>query len=151
MTTWNYRVIKRTCPHSNDVTYQVHEVYYGENGGIDCWNDTPVEPLGISESNLRNDIRSFLGAFQLPVLEQCYTAGKSMLVPEAVTGNSKDLQADYVSKTSRASGYIYQILGNHLLLKKEPELREAYNKVDQALADLHELVDKKNQHIHPAH
>lgn len=143
MTTWNYRVLKNTCAATREVTYQIHEVYYLADDTIDCWNDTPVEPLGISEPSLRNDINSFLGAFRLPVLEKRYSHGQERLIAERITIHDEDLQADYVSKTSRASGYINQILGNHLLLKKEPALRQAYDKVDQALAELHEIVDSK--------
>lgn len=143
-TSWNYRVIKKTCPRSREITYQIHEVYYQPDGSIDCWNHTPVEPLGVSESGLRNDIQSFLGAFRLPVLEEHYINGKAKLLAERIPRRTHSLHEDYVSKTSRAAGYIYQILGNHLLLKKNPVLREAYERVDQALADLHALVDDES-------
>lgn len=143
MTTWNYRVIKKPCARTREVTYQIHEIYYLADGSIDCWNHTPVEPLGVSEPSLRNDIQSFLGAFRLPVLEEHFINGRAKLVEERMIMHSEDLQADYVSKASRASGYINQILGNHLLLKQEPALRQAYDKVDQALAELYEIVDTK--------
>lgn len=143
MTTWNYRVIKKTCAQTREVTYQIHEVYYLDNGSIDCWNHTPVEPMGVSEPGLRNDIQSFLGAFRLPLLEEHFINGRARLVAERKVNHFEDLQEDYVSKTSRASGYISQILGNHLLLKQEPALRQAYDKVDQALAELYEIVDTK--------
>lgn len=143
MTTWNYRVIKKACAHTQEITYQVHEVYYSAGGVIECWNDTPVEPLGVSENSLRNDIQSFLGAFRLPVLEEHFINGKAKLISESRRKENNDLQADYISKTSRASGYLSQILGNHLLLRTEPALRQAYERVDQALADLHEIADSQ--------
>lgn len=143
-TTWNYRVIKKTCAHTREATYQIHEVYYQPDGSIDCWNHTPVEPLGMSEPGLRNDIQAFLSAFRLPVLEEHYINGKAKLLAERITNNTEDLQADYVSKTSRASSYLNQILGNHLLLKKDPALREAYDKVDQALSELHAIVGRQH-------
>lgn len=144
MTTWNYRVIKKTCHLSQETTFQIHEVYYQGDGSIDCWNHTPVEPLGLTEPSLRNDIQSFLAAFRLPVLEEHYINGKARLLAERIARNTDELQADYLSKASRASGYLNQILGNHLLLKRDPALREAYNKVDQALAELYSLA---NQHL----
>jgi hypothetical protein len=143
MTTWNYRVIKKTCPNAQETTYQVHEIYYALDGSIECWNDTPVEPLGLSESSLRNDIHSFLAAFRLPVLVQHYTCGKAILVEEVVGKKKDEVEADYASKASRASSYLYQVLGNHSILKQEPALREAYERVDQALTDLHEIVDSR--------
>lgn len=143
MTTWNYRIIKKTCAQTQQTTFQVHEVYYSTEGVIECWNDQAVEPMGVSENSLRNDIQSFLGAFRLPVLEENIINGKARLVNEYRNKSSEDLQADYVAKASRASGYLSQILGNHLLLKTEPALRQAYERVDQALNDLHEIADSK--------
>ncbi|MGK0498514.1 MAG: hypothetical protein ACJAYG_000143 [Oceanicoccus sp.] len=140
MTTWNYRVIKKSGDKTRDVTYQVHEVYYLKDDSIDCWNHTPVEPLGVSEPGLRNDIHSFLSAFRQPVLTERYVNGKAMLVAERPTRPARDLTTDYAGKANRASDYINQILGNHLLLKQDPSLRKAYEKVEQALTDLQDMV-----------
>jgi hypothetical protein len=51
-----------------------------------------------------------------------------------------DLQQDYKGRANRASGYLYQMLGNHLLLKQDPELRSAYDRVDRALTELCDLT-----------
>lgn len=150
MTTWNYRVIKKTAAHTAEVTYQIHEVYYHPNGRVDCWNETPVEPLGVSEPGLRNDIQSFLAAFRLPILQIRYINGKAQLVTEKTGRPNQDLLSDYLGKTSRAAGYINQILGNHLLLKQDPGLRKAYDKVDQALAELFERVNQTSSVAKPA-
>lgn len=143
MTSWNYRIIKKDNDHQK-TTYQIHEVYYFKDGSIDCWNHTPVEPLGVSEPELRNDIQAFLVAFRLPALKERIINGKTKLVEEQMQQTGKDLQADYVSKTSRASSYLNQILGNHLLLRQEPAVRHAYNKVDQALTELQTAVSQQN-------
>lgn len=140
-TSWNYRVIKKVTPNTGEITYQIHEVYYQADGSIDCWNHTPVEPLGVSESGLRNDIQAFLSAFRLPVLEEHYINGKAKLLAEKVYPRREDLLCDYLGKTARASGYLYQVLGNHLVLKHNPALREAYDRVDTALAELHRLAN----------
>mgnify|MGYP000545440823 CR=1 FL=1 len=143
MTSWNYRVIKKDICEQ-EASYQIHEVYYSKDGSIDCWNHTPVEPLGVSEPGLRNDIQAFLVAFRLPVLEERFINGKAKLVEEHMQVPSTDLKADYASKTTRASGYLNQILGNHLLLKQEPSLRQAYDQVDQALANLQAVVSQQD-------
>jgi hypothetical protein len=142
MTTWNYRIICKSAPYSGDMTYQVHEVYYREDGSIDCWTQEPVEPLGISELQLRNDIHSFLAAFRMPVLAERQQLGKVVLVEEKVLANS-DLRDDYLNRVSRASGYLAQVLGNHLLLKQDPALRRAYDQLEQALFTLRDLVAPK--------
>ncbi len=143
MTSWNYRIIKKHCKRTQETTFQVHEVYYHKNGVIDCWNSKPVEPLGVSEANLRNDINAFLCAFRLPTLEEQFMNGRSYLIAEQLDRENQHLVDDYANKTSRASGYLNQILGTHLLLKQEPSLRQAYANVDKALNELHQLVDDK--------
>jgi len=144
MATWNYRVIRKTCAQTGQPTFQIHEVYYAEDGSIDCWTQQPVEPLGVSEAQLRNDVHSFLAAFRLPVLEEKAAHGQVRLVEEPLPHvRHEDLQQDYKGRASRASGYLFQMLGNHLLLKQEPDLRQAYEKVDQALIELCDLAADK--------
>ena len=153
MTTWDYRVIKKPSMADQDTTFQIHEVYYHDDGRIDCWNHVPVEPLGVSEPGLRNDVQSFLSAFRLPILEERFVNGRALLIEEKLKKASSSIEEDYINKTARASGYINQILGNHILLKQEPHLREAYEKVDQALNELRETVvssrktDKKSSAV----
>ena len=135
MTTWNYRVIRKTAPVSGDIIYQIHEVYYREDGTIDCWTQMPVEPLGVTESQLRNDIHAFLAAFRAPLLEERQVRGKAYLVEEKLAPET-DLHREYLGRVNRATGYIFQILGHHLLLKQNPRLRSAYDNVEKALANL---------------
>jgi hypothetical protein len=142
MVTWNYRVIVKKCAKSGLTTYQIHEVYYTEDGGIDCWTQQPVEPLGTSEALLRNDLHAFLAAFRSPVLEEKLVLGQLQLVEEKLGGKpDSDLRLDYRGRVNRAGGYLFQMLGNHLLLKQDAKLREVYDRVDRALADLSEAID----------
>ncbi|GJQ60750.1 MAG: hypothetical protein SCALA701_35510 [Candidatus Scalindua sp.] len=41
-----------------------------------------------------------------------------------------------------ALDYIYQFLGSHPLLKKETRLKEAYQRVEEELANLYQLAGK---------
>lgn len=142
MANWNYRVIRKNCQRTGTVTYQIHEVYYAEDGSIDCWTQQPVEPLGTSEAQLRNDVHAFLAAFRQPLLEEKLVLGQLQLVEEKnERQNDGDLERDYKSRVNRASGYLFQMLGNHLLLKQNPDLRAAYDKVDQALTQLGEALE----------
>ena len=152
MVTWNYRVIAKKCAKSGLVTYQIHEVYYTEDGGIDCWTQQPVEPLGTSEAHLRNDLHAFLAAFRSPVLEEKLVLGQLQLVEEKQGGKiGEDLRLDYKGRVNRASGYIFQMLGNHLLLKRDPALRAAYDRFDQALTQLNDALDAEPlDHARPA-
>ncbi len=142
MANWNYRVIRKTCQRTDTEMYQVHEVYYAEDGRIDCWTQQPVEPLGTSEAQLRNDVHAFLAAFRRPMLEEKFVLGQLQLVEEKIEQQGLDeLQRDYKYRVSRASGYLFQMLGNHLLLRQSDDLRAAYDAVDRALATLWEAVD----------
>jgi hypothetical protein len=144
--TWNYRVIAKKCAKTGLVTYQIHEVYYNEDGGIDCWTQQPVEPLGTSEAHLRNDLHGFLAAFRSPVLEEKLVLGQLQLVEEKQGGKAgEDLLVDYRGRVNRASGYIFQMLGNHLLLKQDPALRAAYDRFDRALADLSDALGAEQE------
>ena len=142
MANWNYRIIRKACPRTGTVTYQVHEVYYAEDGRIDCWTQQPVEPLGTSEAQLRNDVHAFLAAFRQPLLEEKFVLGQLQLVEEKTQRElAGDLEREYRNRVSRASGYLFQMLGNHLLLKQSPALRAAYANVDQALLQLCEAIE----------
>ncbi|HUH37910.1 MAG TPA: hypothetical protein VL027_08200 [Spongiibacteraceae bacterium] len=144
MTRWNYRVIRKPGEDALADSFQIHEVYYRDDGSIECWTQTPVEPLGISETQLRNDIHAFLAAFRLPILREVLRNGRAVLVAErSVNPRERDLQVDYKAKAGRASGYLNQILGSHLLLKQDDDLRNAYEQVDRALTALYALVDRK--------
>lgn len=141
MANWNYRVIRKTCAATGQVTFQIHEVYYGEDGSIDCWTQQPVEPLGTTEAQLRNDVHAFLAAFRKPVLEERLVLGQLQLVEERMPRATQDeMRREYRNRTSRASGYLFQMLGNHLLLKQDAEMSAAYDRVDSALVDLCEAA-----------
>lgn len=65
---WDYRVIVRR--HSDgELTYGVHEVYYGENDKILGWTDSPVRLLCESMSALKDDFLLLAGAFSHPALD----------------------------------------------------------------------------------
>lgn len=78
--TWNYRVIRKEH-ESGDVTFQIHEVYYDDEGAIETWTANSVYPSGESLSELREDIEHFLAALDEPVLEECQENGKAVLRP----------------------------------------------------------------------
>jgi hypothetical protein len=142
MANWNYRVLRKRCTKTGMETLQIHEVYYAEDGSVDCWTQQPVEPLGTSEPQLRNDVHAFLAAFRKPVLEEKMVLGQLQLVEEKnAQAALDDLRRDYLSRINRASGYLFQMLGNHLLLKQNPSLAVAYDQVDRALAELSAAVE----------
>jgi hypothetical protein len=79
---WNCRVIRRSNAPSTDPewNYQIHEVYYKEDGEIDVWTENPVAPVGEDLSELRSEISHFSEALDQPILEELKIDGKEKLV-----------------------------------------------------------------------
>jgi hypothetical protein len=143
MSTWNHRVIKKVFPKDNTVCFEIHEVFYSSDCSIESWTEKPVFPFGESESELREDIRYFLQAFRLPVLEEKEENGKTVLVEDtdSVCINSGHY-FEFMDRSSVALDYIYQFVGSHPLLKKDDRLKEAYLRVEKELANLYQLAGK---------
>ena len=129
MSHWNHRVIQKRVHGTDDIVYQIHEVYYSDDGEIDGWTDIPVMPLGESEYELREDIRHFLEAFRHPILEEKKDNGKDILreIPYDTKINSGHY-FEFMDRASIAVDYIYQFLGSHPLIKKEKQLNEKVEK-----------------------
>jgi hypothetical protein len=131
--TWNYRVL-RTADESGEPVYRIHEVYYDDDGSIDGWTVEPVQPLGESLSELREDIRYFLAAFRSPVLEEAEEDGKPVLQPsdeeqEINEGHYFEL----MDRASVALDHCYQFVGSHPVTRRHETLRELYEKAEEAL------------------
>ena len=61
---WDYRVIK----HSGMFT--IHEVYYNDKGDITSISQDPMGPSGDTLEELKDDMKYFLQALDMPVLEK---------------------------------------------------------------------------------
>ena len=141
--TWNYRVIRKCHTETDSVTYHVHEVYYGGDGSIKKWTEEPVEPLGETPEELREDIRYFLRAFRFPILEEEPKAGGSTLLPDdSETSINDGHYFELMDRASVAVDYIYQFIGSHPLIRKNQTLREIYEKAEEALAELYQQAGR---------
>lgn len=146
MSHWNYRVIQKPVQDTEDLIYEIHEVYYSDDGEIDGWTENPVKPFGESGFELREDIRHFLEAFRHPILEE-KKVDEIDILTEIPYGSKVNQGHDFefMDKTSIAIDYIYQFLGTHPLLKKEKQLRELYSKAARALSDLERYISKRKK------
>ncbi len=143
MSHWNYRVIRKHHPETDSITYQVHEVYYREDGIIDCWTQEPVVPMGETAEELREDIRYFLHAFRRPILEGKETDEGSALVSDDTADAINDGHYfELMDRASVALDYVYQFLGSHPLMRKEKTLQDVYEKAEEALAELYQRVGR---------
>lgn len=70
--TWNNRVIRTTYTDKfgTDYTFAIHEVYYNERGEITHWTERAIIPSGDSFTELYVDLRRYVFALNLPVLEE---------------------------------------------------------------------------------
>lgn len=76
---WDHRVI-RNIDEEGEVSYQVYEVYYDENGDYEYWTKEAVRPFGETLEELQDDIRSFFHASKMPLLEFKEIEGRVTLV-----------------------------------------------------------------------
>ncbi|MDE2888456.1 MAG: hypothetical protein OXR72_09570 [Gemmatimonadota bacterium] len=138
---WNYRVIRKHHADTDTSTYHIHEVYYGEEREIERWTEDPVEPLGETAAELREDIRYFLQAFRLPILEEKATDDGPTLAPDdSDFGINEGHYFELLDRTSVAVDYVDQFVGSHPLVRKERSLRETYERAAEALAELYQQV-----------
>ena len=79
MTSWNHRVIKRVHHLKNyypdteidnwdEDSFGVHEVFYNDDGVIDGWTESPVDPHGETLDELKQSIHRFEIATEKPML-----------------------------------------------------------------------------------
>lgn len=139
MSTWDYRALRKTHPDADVASYEIHEVYYREDGSIDCWTAESVRPYGETLTELREDIRHYLHAFRRPVLEEQQIDGRAALAED--TGDDPINDGHYFEFMDRAgvaTDYLYQFLGSHPLIKTEPSLCALYDKAEAALAELYQ-------------
>ena len=139
--TRDYRVVRKRHTETDTVTFQIHEVYYGEDREIAHWTEDPVEPLGETEAELREDIGYFLQAFRFPILEEKATSdGPSLAPDDSDTAINDGHYFELMDRTSVAVDYVNQFVGSHPLVRNERSLRETYEKAEEALAELYQLA-----------
>ncbi len=90
MSHWNHRIIEKYHKETNTSTYQIYEVYYKDDGIIESWTESAVEPMGETVDELREDISFFMKAFQKPVLKEEMENGRLVLVPQNDTQKIND-------------------------------------------------------------
>ena len=77
MSYWNYRVVEKVLNKSEHVlsydttTYEIHEVYYDEDGNITMWSAESISPYGeICVKDLEVDIKFMFEACSKPILKE---------------------------------------------------------------------------------
>ena len=66
---WNYRVIRKDTGHSEEpYYYQIHEVYYDEDGEVESWSEDPIKPGGTDLPELGGDLGYMVTALSKPAL-----------------------------------------------------------------------------------
>lgn len=139
MSYWNYRVIEKYHKETDTSTYHIHEVYYTDDGTIESWTESAVEPMGETVDELREDIRFFIKAFQKPVLKEETENGKPVLVPQSDIQKINDGHYfELMDRAGVAVDYIYQFLGCHPIIIKDSNLREIYERAENALAEIYQ-------------
>lgn len=138
MATWNYRVIRKEH-ETGECTFQIHEVYYDESGNVESWSQDPVEPLGETIGELREDIRYFQSAFRKAILEEAREGGRAILRSAYEDQEINDGHYfELMDRVSVALDHCVEFVGNHPVVRKNPKLRVIFEKAEEALAELYQ-------------
>lgn len=66
---WNHRVMRHVNTEWNEVTYKIHEVYYGDDDKVAGWTEEGIAPQGATEEELKTELNQMLEAFNKPTLD----------------------------------------------------------------------------------
>ncbi len=137
MMTWNFRIVKKIF--DGETLYEVHEVYYDENGAVESWTEEAVHPMGVSTSELKADIEHFLQAFRHPVLALAETGGEEKLVEESLdmdvnTGHYFEV----LDRMFVAQDFFASYVASHPVIRKEPGLKKIADSVSEQLGALYQ-------------
>ena len=64
---WNYRVIKKII--GSEESFQIHEVYYNDDGTIKAWTENSIIPTGETLEELKKDFLMQLRGLDEPILD----------------------------------------------------------------------------------
>jgi len=70
--TWNHRVVRRTYPntHMDDsILYEIHEVYYNEDGTIGSITEEPISIIEESVEDLKSTIERLTKCLTTPIID----------------------------------------------------------------------------------
>lgn len=73
--TWNYRVIRHVTS-GGEKYYQIHEVYYNDDGGVAAMTENAIAPLGETTTELLLELNRMVECMAKPVLDYGVTDGK---------------------------------------------------------------------------
>jgi len=136
MSNWNYRIIKKL--NKDDRVYEIHEVYYHENGTIEGWTEDALHPMGESLAELKSEISCYIQAFRLPVLIEVSNEGKCELIEEKETTELNDGHYhEFLDRVFVAIDFFNNSVGAHPVARKIPEIRSSVEAVDNLMGELY--------------
>jgi hypothetical protein len=95
MSHWNHRVLKQILPDDTE-WYTVREVYYNDDGSIFAYTEDPVEIVGESIAELRQELEWILACLDKEILvegEVEFVNRENELDDSAVSYPISDLRA----------------------------------------------------------
>lgn len=69
---WNHRIVRRIYPnvHMDDsILYEVHEVYYDEEGKIDSITQEPINIMEETVDDLRKTVERLTKCLEQPIID----------------------------------------------------------------------------------
>ena len=130
--TWNYRVLVREYPQTQEDVFAIHEVYYDENDAPGSCTVNPVAPIGDSLEELKGVLQMYATALEKPVLRYEEFQGDTL----RNRGVEEKGILEVVNKYSRSWSLLLQYDEDRLPLLKElhpPKQLLAYARVRKAI------------------
>ena len=125
--TWNYRIIKRTCPETGEVYYALNEVFYRESGepmafsdGDEVLGSSPEEIIQVLEMMLKDAKK------KAPVLTE-EDFNKADPDYDLDDGQLTEEQYKLIQEESKETKYSHDEMVDRML--QNPEVLEEYNKI----------------------
>jgi hypothetical protein len=79
---WNHRVVRKTHPETGEYSYQIHEVFYDDDGNAEYWTAEAVVPFGETLEQLQKELACFQDALKATVLAEATVDGVLTLVED---------------------------------------------------------------------
>lgn len=135
--TWDYRVLRKR--HTGGLaTYHIHKIFYDDDGTIEMITEEPERLIGQEVAELRERIGLLSHAFRYPVLEERDVDGEPTLVPDPTDENiNTGHYFELMDRAHVAGNYLHQFLGCHPVLRNDKKLRAAYDRAEEALANIY--------------
>ena len=146
---WNHRVMKREKVDGDDDWYQIHEVYYKENGEVDGYTSDGIAAGGYTLEDLREELTRMLEATEKEILiyeDQIY-----METIDETTYKLPDVLNILKNQKGESFDDIMDVLDDVLDIRGKSKQHKLLSKQWNMLNHMYKLYDLTEGHSYYGH